>query len=108
MRIWDAGESGAQAHAPRVLESHDEFRLVAVSLPAGEDLGDHETHEGAVAVVTRGHVRVVGAHAQGGREVAQGGVVSFSPGERRAITAVDDADLVLMFAPWPAEDRRVA
>lgn len=108
MRIWEAGESGAAPHAPRILESHEEFRLVAVQLPAGEDLGDHETHEGAVAVVARGRVRVEGAAGVGGQEVSRGGVVSFAPGERRAITAVDDSDLVMMFAPWPAEDRRVA
>lgn len=108
MRIWDAGEAGAAPHAPRVLETNEEFRLIAVQLPTGEDLGDHETHEGAVAVVTRGRVRVEGSDAVGGQEVSQGGVVSFAPGERRAITAVDDSDLVVMFAPWPAEDRRVA
>lgn len=108
MRIWEAGESGAEAHAPRVLESNEEFRLVAVQLPTGEDLGDHETHEGAVAVVTRGRVRVAGPDGAEAQEVGQGGVMSFAPGERRAITAVDDSELVLMFAPWPAEDRRVA
>lgn len=108
MRIWDAGESGAAPHAPRVLDSSDDFRLIAVQLPTGEDLGDHETHEGAVAVVTRGRVRVEGHDGDGSRELVQGGVVAFAPGERRAITAVDDADLVVMFAPWPAEDRRMA
>jgi quercetin dioxygenase-like cupin family protein len=108
MRIWDAGKAGAAPHAPSVLESNGGFRLIAVQLPTGEDLGDHETHEGAVAVVTRGRVTVEGRDADSGREVGQGGVVAFAPGERRSITAVADTDLVLMFAPWPAEDRRLA
>jgi quercetin dioxygenase-like cupin family protein len=108
VRIWEAGGAGAEPHSPRILESSDAFRLVAVQLPSGEDLGAHETHEGAVAVVTRGRVRVDGDGAKGGVEITRGGVMAFAPGERRAITALDDADLVIMFAPWPAEDRRAA
>jgi quercetin dioxygenase-like cupin family protein len=97
---WDLRTLGVQAHHPQVLHSsRGESRSVAIALPAGEQLQDHEVHERAHVVVVDGDVEI---HADSA--VVSGGpgtFVIFDPAERHAVRAITDARLLLVLAPWP-------
>jgi hypothetical protein len=41
-------------------------------------------------------------------ECETGTVVTFDPGERHALRGLDDARLLLVLAPWPAEGHNAA
>ena len=47
MRLWDIASLDVQPHQPEVLRSDDETRVIAINLPAGEELQEHEVHERA-------------------------------------------------------------
>jgi quercetin dioxygenase-like cupin family protein len=101
MDSWDLASLDVQPHHPVVLSSDAETRLVAIDLPAGEELQDHQTHERAFMVVVDGQVEVVqgGSTTGGGR----GFVAHFEPNERREVRAASNARLLLVLAPWPGQ-----
>jgi quercetin dioxygenase-like cupin family protein len=88
-------------HNPKVLRSDDEARLVAINLPAGEALDDHQVHERAYLVVVDGEVEV--DHPDGTETGGQGFVAQFDPKERHEVRAKADSRLILFLAPWPGE-----
>jgi quercetin dioxygenase-like cupin family protein len=100
MHLWDAPSLEPQPHHPVVLHSEDGVaRIIAINLPAGEALEEHQVHEHAWLHVHRGAVEVSAGDAS---ERAQtGSLVHWEPGERHAVRALDDALLVLVLAPWP-------
>jgi quercetin dioxygenase-like cupin family protein len=84
-----------------VLFSSPECRLIALDLSAREELPDHHVRERAVVQVISGRVAI---EASGETvECEAGTLVTFEPGERHAVRGLDDARLLLMLAPWPAE-----
>ena len=85
---------------PRVLFSAPECRAVVVELEAGETMGDHHVRERAVVHVVTGRVSL-DAHGETA-ECAAGALVTFAPGERHSVRAVEKATLLLLLAPWPA------
>ena len=92
-----------EPHKPQVLRSDDHGRAIALTLPAGEELQEHQTHEAAYLMVMEGQVEI----AQDGRVETTGGpglLAHFQPAERREVRAKDDSKLVLILAPWPAEE----
>lgn len=99
METWDVGSMAIEPHQPQVLRSDEETRAIAILLPAGEELHEHQVHERAYLFVVDGEVEV----SQDGRAVTGGpGLVShFNPAERHAVRALSDARLVLVLAPWP-------
>ena|ERR1700736_677660 len=99
METWDIRSLVIEPHKPQVLRSDDETRAIAIYLPAGEELQEHQVHERAYLLVADGEVEV----SQNGRRVAGGhGFLShFEPNERRTVKAITDARLVLVLAPWP-------
>ena len=101
METWDVGSLDIEAHHPQVLRSDAETRAIAIVLPAGEQMQEHQVHERTYMIVVDGEVQI----SQDGRTVAGGpGLLShFEPNERRTIEAVSDARLVLVLAPWPGE-----
>jgi quercetin dioxygenase-like cupin family protein len=101
METWDVSALDIEAHHPRVLRSDHESRAIAIALPAGEQMQEHQVHERTYMVVVDGQVEIT----QDGRSVTGGpGLLShFEPNERRTIEAVSDARLVLVLAPWPGE-----
>lgn len=101
METWDVRSLDIEAHHPQVLRSDEETRAIAILLPAGEELQEHQVHERTYLVVVDGEVAI----SQDGREVSRGpGLLAhFAPNERRTIRAVSDARLVLVLAPWPGE-----
>jgi quercetin dioxygenase-like cupin family protein len=99
MQTWDVSAIDVEPHRPVVLRSDRETRAIAIHLPAGEQLQEHQVHERAYVVVASGVITI----DQGGETVTGGpGLLAhFEPNERHAITAVTDARLVLVLAPWP-------
>jgi quercetin dioxygenase-like cupin family protein len=101
METWDIASLPVEPHQPQVLRSDDESRVIAINLPAGEQLQEHEVHERAWLVVASGEIEV----EQDGR-VESGGagfLAHFDPRERHEVRATSDARLILLLAPWPGE-----
>jgi quercetin dioxygenase-like cupin family protein len=101
METWNISALSIEAHKPRVLRSDEETRAIAIKLPAGEELQEHQVHERAYLVVAEGEIELSAAG-----ETVTGGpgfLAHFAPGERRTIKALSDARLVLVLAPWPGE-----
>lgn len=100
MDFWDLTTVDVQPGRPVVLHSDEgAARVIAISLPAGDELQDHEVHEHAWLHVHRGAIEV---EAEGDRRrAAAGSLVHWRPGERHAVRASEDALLLLLLAPWP-------
>lgn len=101
MESWDIASLDVQPHKPQVLRTDREARIIAIQLPSGEQMQDHQTHE-------RGYLMVVGGRIEvdGGGESVSGGpgfLCEFDPNERRGISATEDSRLVLILGPWPGE-----
>jgi quercetin dioxygenase-like cupin family protein len=86
---------------PRVLFSTPECRAVVIDLESGEELGDHHVRERAVLEVVAGRISI--DSPEGTAECDAGTLVTFDPGERHTIRALDDARLLMLLAPWPGE-----
>jgi quercetin dioxygenase-like cupin family protein len=101
MDTWDIASLDVEPHHPQVLRSDEEARVIAINLPAGEELQDHEVHERAYLVVAAGEIEI----AQGSETVSGGPgfLAHFEPHERHEVRATSDARLVLLLAPWPGE-----
>jgi quercetin dioxygenase-like cupin family protein len=100
MEIWKLNELDVQPHRPVVLQSDEgAARAVAIALPAGEELQEHEVHEHAWLHVHAGVVEVA-VNGQS-RPAPAGSVVHWRPQERHAVRATEDALLFLLLAPWP-------
>ena len=101
MDTWDIPSIDVEAHHPEVLRSDDETRVIAINLPAGEQLQDHQVHERAYLFVASGRIEVVkdGESTSGG----PGMLAHFEPNERHEVRATDDSRLVLLLSPWPGE-----
>jgi quercetin dioxygenase-like cupin family protein len=101
MDVWDVAALDLEPHHPEVLRSEDEGRAIAINLPAGEALQEHQVHEHAWVVVAAGEVEI----EQDGRTVTGGpGLLThFEPAERHEVRAIADARLILLLTPWPGE-----
>ncbi len=101
MDSWDISTLDVAPHKPTVLRSDDEARVVAITIPAGEALDDHQVHERAYVVVLDGEVEI---GPEGGTQRAGTGFVAhFDPNERHEVRAASDARILLFLAPWPGE-----
>jgi quercetin dioxygenase-like cupin family protein len=99
---WDLRSLAVSPHRPVILHSaRGQARSVALHLPEGEELQDHQVHERAHLVVVEGEVDVT----RGGETVTGGpGLFAvFDPGERHCVRARTDARLLLVLAPWPGD-----
>ena len=101
MDSWDITSLDVEPHQPQVLRTDDETRVIAINLPAGEELQEHQVHERAYLVVASGEIEV----EQGGDTVKGGSgfLAHFDPQERHEVRAVSDARIVLLLSPWPGE-----
>jgi quercetin dioxygenase-like cupin family protein len=102
MEHWDLRTLDVDPHHPRILHSaRGEARSIAIQLPAGESLQEHEVHERAYVVVVEGEVEVgnAGETVSGGTGFA----AVFDPHERHEVRASTDARLLLVLAPWPGD-----
>jgi quercetin dioxygenase-like cupin family protein len=99
---WDIRSLDIEPHHPQILRSDDETRVIAINLPGGEQLQDHQVHERAYLVVVDGEVEV----QQDGNAPQSGGagfVAHFEPNERHEVRASSDSRLLLILSPWPGE-----
>lgn len=100
MDVWTPANINPEPHRPIVLHSEEGVaRIVALNLPAGEELQEHQVHEHAWLHIHSGAVET-GIDGTVKR-VTAGSIVHWQPGERHVVRAVDDALLVLLLAPWP-------
>lgn len=100
MNHWTITNLGLKPHEPQILRSTDDARAIALVLPAGESLDDHEVHERAWLTVLGGEIEVT----SGNGDAVSGGcglVVEFAAGERRTVHARSDAHIMLLLTPWP-------
>jgi quercetin dioxygenase-like cupin family protein len=100
MDRWDLEELGLEPRHPQVLLSEDgAARVIALLLPAGEELQEHEVHEHAWLSVHRGALEV---ETDGDTEsVKAGALLHWRPQERHTVRASEDSLIVLILAPWP-------
>jgi quercetin dioxygenase-like cupin family protein len=98
---WDIRSLDLEPRHPQVLRSDDETRAIAINLPAGEELQEHQVHERAYLLVADGEIEV----EQDGQTTSAGPgfLAHFKPNERREVRAKEDARIVLILAPWPGE-----
>ncbi len=103
MNSWTTPDLNLRPHAPEILASTDDARAIALMIPAGESLDDHQVHERAWVIVLDGEVEITtsaGDSVIGGK----GLLVEFAPNERHAVHARSDARLLLLLTPWPGVD----
>jgi quercetin dioxygenase-like cupin family protein len=92
---------GIEPRQPEVLRSDPEARVIAINLPAGQALLDHQVHERAYLLVASGEVEV---EEDGRTETGGAGFLAhFQANERHEVRATSDARLLLILAPWPGE-----
>ncbi len=100
MQTWQLRTHPAPPHQPQILHSQDgATRVILLTLPAGEQLQEHQVHEHALVAVIDGEVEI-----SAGGERQTGGVgtlVHFAPAERHDVRATSDARLALFLSPWP-------
>lgn len=102
MRSWDLNSIDLRPHEPEVLVSEQEGRAIAIQLPAGEALDEHQVHERAWLVVTAGKVEI----SEPGGDAISGGAglfAEFDPNQRHEVRATEDARLLLILSPWPGD-----
>ena len=102
MQHWDLRTLEVKPHLPTILHSsRGEARSIALTLPAGDLLQEHEVHERAHLIVIDGEVEVLGAGGDGGVRAGAGTFFVFEPHERHEVRAASEARLLLVLAPWP-------
>ena len=101
MDSWDILTLDVQPRQPQILRSAAEARVVALTLPAGEALDDHQVHERAYVLIVDGEAQI--GPVDGTSPAGPGFLAHFEPNERHEVRATTDTRLVLFLAPWPGE-----
>lgn len=97
---WNINDLKLKPHAPEILSSSPDARAIALAIPAGEGLQDHQVHERAWVTILSGEAEIT--TPAGERIVGTPGVLAeFDPGERHAVRALSDVRLLLLLTPWP-------
>ena len=100
MESWDLTTLDVAVHKPAILKSEEGVaRAIAINLPAGDQLQDHEVHEHAYVIVASGRLEIQAAGET--VEAGPGTVAHFEPQERHEVRAVEDTRFLLLLAPWP-------
>jgi quercetin dioxygenase-like cupin family protein len=102
LRSWDLKTVQAEPHEPEILSSGDDARAILLSIPAGEELREHEVHEHARIVVIEGELDVMTPEGEP-VPAAAGHMLEFVPGERHTVAARADARILLLLTPWPGD-----
>ncbi len=102
MRNWDLKTARVAPHEPEILFTGDDARAILLSIPAGEELQEHEVHEHARIVVIEGELDVTTPEGEP-VSAAPGHMLEFVPGERHTVAARADARILLLLTPWPGD-----
>jgi quercetin dioxygenase-like cupin family protein len=100
VQIWQLDRLDVAAHRPQVLRSDDRAnRVIALRLPEGEALQEHQVHEHALVFLMDGELLV---RADGEEHRLAGpSLMHFDPAERHEVSALRECQLVICLAPWP-------
>jgi quercetin dioxygenase-like cupin family protein len=100
VQFWELGSLDVEAHHPQVLRSDDDAnRVIALWLPQGESLQEHQVHEHALVFVVRGQLLVTADATE--QTLSAPSLIHFDPSERHEVRARSECLLVLCLAPWP-------
>jgi quercetin dioxygenase-like cupin family protein len=100
VQVWELDRLRVAAHQPQVLRSdHDANRVIALLLPQGEALQEHQVHEHALVFVLRGELLVSAGASE--RSLSAPSLIHFDPAERHEVRAISECQLVICLAPWP-------
>ncbi len=100
VQVWELDRLRVAAHHPQILRSdEDANRVIALLLPQGEALQEHQVHEHALVFVLRGELLVSAGASE--RTLSAPSLIHFDPGERHEVRAISECQLVLCLAPWP-------
>ncbi len=100
MQSWELDRLRVAAHQPQILRSDEQAnRVIALLLPQGEALQEHQVHEHALVLILRGELLVSAGASE--RTLAAPSLIHFEPGERHEVRAITESQLVLFLAPWP-------
>jgi quercetin dioxygenase-like cupin family protein len=102
LETWDVKTIDVEPHQPKVLHSDEEGRTIAINLPAGEELDDHQVHERAWIVIVDGEAEIADS-AGGSVRCGAGSLALTAPNERHEVRAITDTRILLVLAPWPGE-----
>jgi quercetin dioxygenase-like cupin family protein len=97
---WDLRAAADKPHNPEILYSGGEGRAILLDLPAGQELQEHQVHEGAWIAIVDGEVEITDADGES-LEARPGILVHVSASERHEVRARGDARLLLLLSPWP-------
>jgi quercetin dioxygenase-like cupin family protein len=103
MKSWDLQAVALSPHAPEILESGEDGRAIALDIPAGGSLREHQVHERAWVLVVSGEVAINNEHEQARITGGPGFMVKFEPGERHSIDALSNARILMLLTPWPGD-----
>jgi quercetin dioxygenase-like cupin family protein len=102
MQSWDLNALQIEPRQPEVLVSSPEGRAIAIELPAGEALDEHQVHERAWLGVVRGRIELASPDGET-IDAGPGLLAEWDPAERHEVRAVEDSRLLLILTPWPGE-----
>jgi quercetin dioxygenase-like cupin family protein len=104
VRLWELDRLRVAAHQPQILRSDDGAnRVIALRLPQGECLQEHEVREHALVFVTRGQLLVSAGTSE--QTLSAPSLIHFDPGERHEVRAISECQLILCLAPWAGPER---
>lgn len=102
MNSWDLSDLDLEPSAPQILSSTDDARAIALVIPAGERMDDHQVHERAWVMIISGEAEIT--TPAGERTVGSAGLlIEFDPRERHAVRAISTTRLLLLLTPWPGD-----
>lgn len=101
MNHWDLTAVDAPPRQPQILTTTGDARAIVIGLEAGATMNEHQVHESAWVTVVAGEVEMTASATGEQVRAGVGSLFQFEPGERHEVTAVTDARLLLLLAPWP-------
>jgi quercetin dioxygenase-like cupin family protein len=100
VQVWELDRLGLTAHKPQILRSDNGAnRVIALLLPEGEVLQEHQVREHALVFVLRGELLV--SSGEGERSLPAPSLIYFDPAERHEVRATSECQILICLAPWP-------
>lgn len=91
--IRDANPYGAKL-STKALSKDGAFKMISISIPAGQQLSEHSAPGAAVLYVVEGEARFIAGSAE--VQLSPGTVLNIPPGRLHSITATKNTHLILV------------